>query len=61
MNNIKVFPLKKNTASHTAALTNEEIHKIELKLEDTTYIDGAIYRLATIITDRLLDGGFEYD
>ena len=42
-------------------LTDEEIHAMELKLEDPEYINAAIYRLASIITERVLNGGLDYE
>ena len=59
MTSVNLFPHKKNTSTHNAVLTDEEIHAMELKLEDPEYINAAIYRLASIITERILNGGLE--
>lgn len=61
MNNKKLFPQKKNIAVHSKALTEAEIYSMELKLNDPKYIDGAIYRLASIIADRILSGEVNYE
>ena len=59
MTSVNLFPHKKNASTHNAVLTDEEIHAMELKLEDPEYINAAIYRLASIITERILNGGLE--
>ena len=61
MTSVNLFPHKKNTSTHNAVLTDEEIHAMELKLEDPEYINAAIYRLASIITERVLNGGLNYE
>ena len=61
MTSANLFPHKKNASTHNAVLTNEEIHAMELKLEDPEYINAAIYRLASIITERVLNGGLDYE
>ena len=61
MTSVNLFPHKKNASTHNAVLTNEEIHAMELKLEDPEYINAAIYRLASIITERVLNGGLDYE
>ena len=61
MTSANLFPHKKNASTHNAVLTDEEIHAMELKLEDPEYINAAIYRLASIITERVLNGGLDYE
>lgn len=61
MTRVNIFPHKKNTSAHSTVLSDAEIHAMELKLEDPEYINAAIYRLASIITDRILNGGVDYE
>lgn len=61
MTSVNLFPHKKNTSTHNTVLTDAEIHAMELKLKDPEYIDAAIYRLASIITERILNGGLDYE
>lgn len=61
MTSVNLFPHKKNTSNHNMMLTDAEIHAMELKLEDPEYINAAIYRLASIITERILNGGLDYE
>ncbi len=65
MNNVNLFPHKKNRAATGAdgsiLLNTDKIAAIEEKLDDPEYMDAAIYRLASIIADRILDGGFGYE
>lgn len=61
MTSVNLFPHKKNTSTHNTVLTDAEIHAMELKLEDPEYINAAIYRLASIITERILNGGLDYE
>ncbi|MGF7109015.1 hypothetical protein [Treponema pedis] len=65
MSNVNLFPHKKNKPANCigscSALSIDEIHAVEEKLEDPEYMDAAIYRLATIITDRILSGGLNYE
>ena len=61
MSSMKLFPCKKASAAHASALSETEIRAMEVKLDDPEYINGAIYRLATIITDRILNGGWDYE
>ncbi|UTC66081.1 MULTISPECIES: hypothetical protein [unclassified Treponema] len=60
MTSMNLFPHKKNTSAHNTVLTDAEIHAMEVKLEDPEYMDAAIYRLASIITERILNGGLDY-
>ncbi len=57
MTKMNLLPQKK-LKFDTPALNDAEIHKMKEKLEDTEYIDGAIHKLASILTDRLMNGGF---
>ena len=59
MTSVNLFPHKKNISTHNTVLTDAEIHAMELKLKDPEYINAAIYRLASIITERILNGGLE--
>lgn len=72
MNNVKILPhtkskkvilINKSNATDKNGNINgaEKIHLMEKKLEDPDYIDAAIYRLASILTDRVLNGGFDYE
>ncbi len=44
-----------------AALDNEKLDDIRSKLSDKRYVYGAIYCLASIITDRVMDMGGDID
>ncbi len=57
MTKMNLLPQKKLKLD-TARMNDAEIHNMKLKLEDNEYIDGAIYKLASILTDRLINGGF---
>ncbi|GEM_PF-710455 len=47
--------------SGNSALLSDRLRTMEEKLEDPEYVDAAIYRLASIITERILNGGFDYE
>lgn len=76
MTNINLLPHKKNkrirtsifasgdTAGKTggnSALLFDRLRTMEEKLDDPEYVNAAIYRLASIITERILNGGFDYE
>lgn len=76
MTNINLLPHKKNKRIRSAiaasgytsggnsgasALLSDRLRTMEEKLDDPEYVDAAIYRLASIITERILNGGFDYE
>ena len=44
----------KKTLTNVQKEQNQTIFEIRTKLDDPSYIEGAVYRLATIITNRIL-------
>lgn len=55
MNDVQVSNGKKHIK--TQVLTDLEIKEMERKLLDETYVYGAIYRLASILTEQILNSG----
>ncbi|MGP1431045.1 MAG: hypothetical protein ACTTI6_07520 [Treponema sp.] len=52
--NSGVFP-KKERYFPRKSLTESDFYEMETKLKDEAYIQAAIYRLASILTEQLMD------
>ncbi|CEM62756.1 hypothetical protein DWQ65_12235 [Treponema phagedenis] len=58
---VSVFP-HKNKKPYHKEIRPEEIYEIEQKLQDQAYVDGAIQRLALILSKQLLSlRGINYE
>ena len=51
--NVGVFP-KKGRYTPRKYFTESDFREIETKLNDETYIQAAIYRLASILTEQMM-------
>lgn len=51
--NVGVFP-KKERYSPRKNFTESDFQEMETKLQDETYIQAAVYRLASILSEQLL-------
>ena len=51
--NVGVFP-KKERYTPRKYLTESDFREMETKLKDEAYIQAAIYRLASILTDQMM-------
>ena len=51
--NVGVFP-KKGRHSPRKNFTESDFREMETKLKDETYVQAAIYRLASILSEQLL-------
>ena len=51
--NVGVFP-KKERYTPRKCLTESDFREMETKLKDETYIQAAIYRLASILTEQMM-------
>ena len=51
--NVGVFP-KKERYTPRKYLTETDFHEMETKLKDKAYIQAAIYRLASILTEQMM-------
>jgi hypothetical protein len=49
----KVYPARPETAGQDAS----KLHEIKNKLDDSTYVDGAVSKIATFLTDTLKKKG----
>ena len=52
--NVGVFP-KKERYTPRKYLTESDFREMETKLQDESYIQAAIYRLASILSEQLMD------
>ena len=52
--NIGVFP-KKERYTPRKYFTESDFREMETKLQDESYIQAAIYRLASILSEQLMD------
>ena len=52
--NIGVFP-KKERYTPRKYLTESDFREMETKLKDEAYIQAAIYRVASILTEQMMD------
>lgn len=52
--NAGVFP-KKERYFPRRSFTESDFHEMETKLKDEAYIQAAIYRLASILSEQLMD------
>lgn len=53
----KVLVSDKKKSGKINALSEFQIKEMEKKLLDETYVYGAIYRLASILTEQILNSG----
>ena len=51
--NVGVFP-KKERYTPRKYLTESDFHEMETKLKDEAYIQAAVYRLASILTEQMM-------
>ena len=51
--NVGVFP-KKERYTTRKYLTESDFHEMETKLKDEAYIQAAVYRLASILTEQMM-------
>ncbi len=57
MTKIDFLPKNKLNTKKDAPLTEAEIYNMKRKLNDNEYIDAAIYKLASILANRIIHGG----
>lgn len=57
MRSLNTFPVKKKNSSKE--LSDYDIQMMARKIKDKRYIDGAIQRLALILSNQLLDMGIQ--
>ncbi len=57
MTNTNVLELNKHRRKKPTKVSESKILNMKIKLEDVEYINGAIYKLASILANRIINGG----